>query len=169
MGALRATSVKSLLSREMGEDIEVGNNILTVFQGDPAQTGVEYMFYVGQVRQISATKQNGKKDRQLWLSVDMRMLVRCTFAAPGQLLTVLLGTCSFAKSRRSIIVFLDLAVSSLTYQILLAPQFSRYSSKRHNLHINRKPLIQRLLPMQIDYVILEFWVPGIAQNEASTI
>jgi hypothetical protein len=45
----------------VGEDIEVGNNILTVFQGDPAQSGVEYMLYVGQVRQISAAKQNVKK------------------------------------------------------------------------------------------------------------
>ena len=70
MGSLRAPLVKSMPCHESGEDVEVGCNILTVFHGNPAETGVDYMFCVGQVRQISASKSTGKKDRQFWLSVS---------------------------------------------------------------------------------------------------
>lgn len=80
--SLRATLVKDSAAREAGQDIEVGSNILTVFQGDPVATGVEYIFQVGQVRQISAAKHQGKKDKQCWLSVSNADSTALFFCSP---------------------------------------------------------------------------------------
>jgi hypothetical protein len=54
MHRLSTTLVEVPSARDAGEDVAVGSNILTVFQEDPKQTGVSFVFCVGQIRQIRA-------------------------------------------------------------------------------------------------------------------
>jgi hypothetical protein len=60
---LSTTLVKAPSGRAAGEVVAVGSNILTVFQGDPARTGVNFLFCVGQIRQISAAMRSGKESQ----------------------------------------------------------------------------------------------------------
>jgi hypothetical protein len=50
MHCLSTTPVKAPSVRDAGEDVAVGSNILTVFQGDPARTGANVIFCVGHIR-----------------------------------------------------------------------------------------------------------------------
>jgi hypothetical protein len=68
MHRLSTSLVKVPSGRDAGEKVAAGSNILTVFQGDPAQTGVSFTFCVGQIRQIRAAMLAGRKS-QKWLSV----------------------------------------------------------------------------------------------------
>jgi hypothetical protein len=68
MHRLSATLAKVPGARDAGEDVAVGGNVLTMFQEDPARTGVDLLFCVGQIRQISAAMRSGRK-LQNWLSV----------------------------------------------------------------------------------------------------
>jgi hypothetical protein len=80
MHRLSTTLLKVPSVRDAGEDVAVGSNILTVFQGDPEQTGVRFIFCVGQIRQIRAAMRAGRKS-QNWLSVaddDASALVFCS-------------------------------------------------------------------------------------------
>lgn len=95
MGNLRATLVKDSAAREAGEDIEVGSNVLTVFQGDPVATGVEYIFQVGQVRQISAAKHQGRKEKQCWLSVSNADSTALFFCSPWAVVDAVSGKLLF--------------------------------------------------------------------------
>jgi hypothetical protein len=49
MHRLSTTLVKVPSVRDAGKDVAAGSNILTVFQGDPEQTGVSFIFCVGQI------------------------------------------------------------------------------------------------------------------------
>jgi hypothetical protein len=64
MNHLKATLVKVSSARQAGEDVAVGSNILTVFQGDSAKTGVSFVFFVGQVRQINAATHSGRRQQR---------------------------------------------------------------------------------------------------------
>jgi hypothetical protein len=61
MHRLSITLVKVPSTRDASEDVAVGSNILTVFQGDPEQTGVSFIFCLGQIRQIRAAMRAGRK------------------------------------------------------------------------------------------------------------
>ena len=95
MGNLRATLLKDCAAREAGQAIEVGSNILTVLQGDPFATGVEYIFQVGHVRQISAAKNQGKKDKHCWLSVSHVDITALFFCSPWAVVDVVSGKLLF--------------------------------------------------------------------------
>jgi hypothetical protein len=80
MHCLSTTPVKAPSVRDAGEDVAVGSNIFTVFQGDPARTGLSCVFGVGQIRQISAAMRSGQRT-QNWLSVaddDASALMFCS-------------------------------------------------------------------------------------------
>jgi hypothetical protein len=79
---LSTTLVKAPSARAVGEDVAVGSSILTVFQGDPAQTGVNFLFCVGKTRQISAAMRSGKKS-QNWLSLADDDASTLMFCSPG--------------------------------------------------------------------------------------
>jgi hypothetical protein len=77
MGSLRTNLVKSMHCRDNRSDIAVGSNVLTVFHGDAADTGERFVFYVGQVRQISAKATEAKK-LQYWMSAQGIMCAMAT-------------------------------------------------------------------------------------------
>jgi hypothetical protein len=80
MHRLSSTLLKVSSARDAGKDVIVGRIILTVFQEDPARTGVGLAFCVGQIRQIGAAMRSGRK-LQNWLSVaddDASALMFCS-------------------------------------------------------------------------------------------
>jgi hypothetical protein len=84
MHRLSTTLVKVPSARDAGEDVAVGSYILmiTVLQGDPAQTGDSFAFRVGQMRQIRAAMLLGRRSQD-WLSEAVDDASALMFCSPG--------------------------------------------------------------------------------------